>query len=288
MVNFWKETSILITQGLNPFYAVLIFGSYVQPHLTYSMTIWFHQNVTSLDKMWWSVRKSIFEIRNYHKSKHLVSVLSKIWPPSLLYTNQVLMFLHSTAGSADILNPGNLAIIPQNIIMVRLFLVHKLSIVNRDPDENKAIYIQNARQSSVSTFKKEVDEYCRHLWQREIKKDLMYSNYSVHKVRNSIMKMLAPYPWKISVKTLRVPMNDFEVREVLFSSIKSKTDICPYCRVVDDTAHFLISCASYQEHRRSFIEELKNQKIGHTLVNLLNCENKHVMSALTGFIASFD
>ena len=30
------------------------------------------------------------------------------------------------------------------------------------------------------------------------------------------MKMLAPYPRKISVKTLRVLMNDFEVREVLF------------------------------------------------------------------------
>ena len=79
------------------------------------------------------------------------------------------MFLHSTARSADILDPGNLAIIPQQIDMVRLFLVHKLSIVNRDPDEIKAVYIQfaNARQSSVSTFKKEVDEYCRHLWQRK-------------------------------------------------------------------------------------------------------------------------
>ena len=102
------------------------------------------------------------------------------------------MFLHSTARSADILNPGNLAILPQHINMVRLFLLHKLSIVNRDPDEIKAIYIQYARQSSVSTFKKEVDEYCRHLWQREIKQGLMYSNYSGLKVRNSIMKMLAP------------------------------------------------------------------------------------------------
>ena len=55
------------------------------------------------------------------------------------------MFLHSTARSADILNPGNLAIIHQHNIMVRLFLVHKLSIVNRDPDEIKAIYIQYAR-----------------------------------------------------------------------------------------------------------------------------------------------
>ena len=72
------------------------------------------------------------------------------------------MFLHSTARNADILIPGNLAIIPQQINMVRIFLVHKLSIVNRDPDEVKAIYIQYARQSSVSTFKKEVDEYCRH------------------------------------------------------------------------------------------------------------------------------
>ena len=43
--------------------------------------------------------------------------------------------------------------------MVRLFLVHKLSIVNRDPDEIKAIYIHYARQSSASTFKKEVDEF---------------------------------------------------------------------------------------------------------------------------------
>ena len=67
------------------------------------------------------------------------------------------MFLHSTARSADILNPGSLAIIPQHIIMVRLILVHKLSNVNRDPDEIKAIYIQYARHSSVSTFKKEVD-----------------------------------------------------------------------------------------------------------------------------------
>ena len=172
------------------------------------------------------------------------------------------MFLHSTARSADILNPNfNLAIIPQHNIRVRLFLVHKLSIVNRDPDEIKAIYIQYARQSSVSTFKKEVDEYCRHLWKREIKQALMYSNYSELKVRNSIMKMLAPYPRKVSVKTLRVLMNDFAVREVLLRSQKSKTDIYPFCRVVDETAHFLFSCVSYQEHRRSFIKELENQKI---------------------------
>ena len=122
------------------------------------MTIWFYQNLTSLDKMWWSVHKSIFGIRNYQVSKHVVSVLSNIWPPSLLFTNQLLMFLHSTARSADNLKPGNLAIIPQHINMVRLFLVHQLSIVNRDPDEINAIYIHFARQSSVSTFKKEVDE----------------------------------------------------------------------------------------------------------------------------------
>ena len=161
MVKLWKETGILITQGLNPFYAVRIFDSYVKPRVTYCITIWFHQNMTSLDKTEWSVHKSIFGIRNYKVSKHVVSVLNNIRPPSLLYTNQVLMFLHSTARSADILNTGNLAIIPQHIIMVRLFLVHRLSIVNRDSDEIKAIYIQYARQSSVSTFKKEVDEYCR-------------------------------------------------------------------------------------------------------------------------------
>ena len=96
--------------------------------------------MTSLDKMWWSVHKSIFGIRNYKVSKLVVSVLSNIWPPSPLYTNQVIKFLHSTARSADILNPGSSAIIPQHINMVRLFLEHKLSIVNRDPDEIKAIY----------------------------------------------------------------------------------------------------------------------------------------------------
>ena len=52
------------------------------------------------------------------------------------------------------------------------------------------------------------------------------------------MKMIAPYPRKISVKTLHVLKNDFEVREVLFRSNISKTDVCPYCRAVDDTAHF--------------------------------------------------
>ena len=78
--------------------------------------------------------------------KHVVSVLSNIWPPSLLYTYQVLMFLHSTARSADTLNPGNKAIIPQHINMVRFFLVDKISIVYRDLDEIKAIYIQYARQ----------------------------------------------------------------------------------------------------------------------------------------------
>ena len=139
VINFWKETSILITHRLNPFYAVRIFDSYVKPRVTYCMTIWFHQNMTSLDKMWWSVHKSIFGIRNYQVSKHVVCVLSNIWPRSLLYTNRVLLFLHSTARSADILNPGNLAIIPQHNNLVRFFLVHKLSIVNRDPDEIKAI-----------------------------------------------------------------------------------------------------------------------------------------------------
>ena len=70
----------------------------------------------------------------------------------------------------------------------------------------------------------------------------MYSNYSGLKVKNSIMKMLAPYPRKVSVKTLRVLMNDFEVGEVLFRSGKIKTDSCPYCKTVDDTAYFLFSC----------------------------------------------
>ena len=65
-----------------------------------------------------SFHKSIFGIRNYQVSKHVVSVLSNVWPPSFLYTYQVIMFLHSTARSADILNPGNLAIIPQHINMV--------------------------------------------------------------------------------------------------------------------------------------------------------------------------
>ena len=198
------------------------------------------------------------------------------------------MFLHSTARSADILNPGTLAIILQHIVMVRLFLVHKHPIVNRDPDEIRAIYKQYARQSSVSTFKKEVDEYCRHLWQREIKQSHMYSNYSGLKVRNSIMKMLAPYPRKMSVKTLRVLTNAFQVRKVLFRSNKSKTDNCPYCRVVNDTAHFFLFCVSYQEHRRSFIKVLINKKIDETLVSLLNCENKHVISALASFVASID
>ena len=39
MVNFWNETSTLITQGLNPIYAEHIFDSYVKPRVTYSMTI---------------------------------------------------------------------------------------------------------------------------------------------------------------------------------------------------------------------------------------------------------
>ena len=102
------------------------------------------------------------------------------------------------------------------------------------------------------------------------------------------MKMPAPYPRKVSVKTLRVLKNDFEIREVLFRSKKSKTDICPYCRVVDDSAHFLFSCVSYQEHRRCFIKELQNQNIVETLVGLLNCENKHVINALASFSASID
>ena len=195
------------------------------------------------------------------------------------------MFLHSAARSADILNPGNLAIIPQHINIVRLFLVHKFSIVNRDSDEISAIYIQYARQSSVSTFKKEVNEYCRNLWQRERKQGLMYSSYSGLKVRNSIMKMLVPNPKKVYVKMLRVQMNGFEVREILFRSKKSKTVICPYCRVVDDTAHLLFSCVSYDKHQRSFIKKLENDE---TLVGLLHCENKDVISALAGFIASIN
>ena len=108
----------------------------------------------------------------------------------------------------------------------------------------------------------------------------MYSIYSGPKVRNSIMKIVAPYPRKISVKMLRVLLKDFEEREVLFGSNKSKTDIFPYCRVVNDTTNFLFSCVSYQEHRRSFIEELRNQKVDETLVSLLNCEKKHVISWL--------
>ena len=66
--------------------------------------------------------------------------------------------------------------------MVGLFLVHKFSIVNRDPDKIKAKYIQYARQSSVSPFKKEMDEYCRHSWQREVKA-LMARSYVLKLLR---------------------------------------------------------------------------------------------------------
>ena len=123
--------------------------------------------MTSLDKLWWSVHKSIFGIRNYRISKHVVSVLGNIWPPSLLYTNQVLIILHSTARIADILNSGNLAIILQHINMVRLFLVLKLSIVNRDPDEIKAIYIQWEQDVSAKTFRQKKFETVRHFFHAE-------------------------------------------------------------------------------------------------------------------------
>ena len=93
MVKFWKETSLLLTQGLNPFYAVRILDSYVKPRVKYCMTIWFHHNMTSKDKMWWSVHKYMFGRKNDKVSKLVVSVLSIIWPPSLLYTYQVVMFL---------------------------------------------------------------------------------------------------------------------------------------------------------------------------------------------------
>ena len=288
LTKFWKETSLLITQGLNPFYAVRIFEAYVKPRVTYCMAIWFHRNVTALDKIWWGVHKSIFGIRNYQVSKHVVRVISNIWPPSLLYTNQVLMFTFSTARNADILNPGCLAIVPHHLGIVRSFLVHKLAILNRDPDEIKEIFIQCAKQSSHTTFKKEVDDYCKHLWQQEVNQGLMYSNYSGLKVENGIMKMLAPYPRKVAVKTLRVLINDFEVGEVLYRSKKTKTEICPYCKTVDDMAHFLFSCVLYHEQRSNFILELQNQNIEENLVSLLNCENRHVISALAGFIASID
>ena len=89
------------------------------------------------------------------------------------------------------------------------------------------------------------------------------------------MKMREPYPRKVSVETLRILINDFGVREVLFRSKKSKTDNCPFCRVVDDTAHFLFSRVSYQEHRRNFID-LQNQNIEETLVGLLNAKTSMV------------
>ena len=110
---------------------------------------------------------------------------------------------------------------------MRLFLVHKLSTVSRDPDKIKAIYIQYARQSSVSSSKKEVDEYCRHLWQREKKQGLMYSKYSGPKVRKSIKKMLAPYPRKTSVKTLRVLMTDLKYAKYYSEVMRAKPILVP-------------------------------------------------------------
>ena len=92
-VNFWKETSILIPQGLNPFYAVSIFDSNSKTRVWYCMTIWFHQNMTSLDKMCWNVLKSIFGKTNYQVPKHVVSVLSNIWLPPLLYTKYYCFYI---------------------------------------------------------------------------------------------------------------------------------------------------------------------------------------------------
>ena len=43
MVSFWKETGILIMQGLNPFYSVRLFDSYVKQRDTCCMTITFGQ-----------------------------------------------------------------------------------------------------------------------------------------------------------------------------------------------------------------------------------------------------
>ena len=101
------------------------------------------------------------------------------------------------------------------------------------------------------------------------------------------MKMLAPYPRKISVNTLSVLMNDFEVREVSFRSNESKTDICPYCRVVDDTAHYFpVSPPRTPKEFHQGAQKFK--KNYETLVSLLHCENKVVISALAGFIASID
>ena len=75
------------------------------------------------------------------------------------------------------------------------------------------------------------------------------------------MKMIAPYPRKVSVKTLRVLMNDFEVREVLFGSKKSKTDICHHCRVFDETAHFFFPVSHTKNTEGVSIRSFKIQTL---------------------------
>ena len=186
------------------------------------------------------------------------------------------------ARNANTLNPDSLAIVPSSHWYNEVnHWYTNLQFINRDPEEIKVMYMKPAKQVNVNSLKKEVDEYCRHLWQQEVNQGLMYSNYSGLKVKSSIMKMLAPYPRKVSFKTLRVLMNDFEVGEVLFGSGKIKTDICPHCKTVDDTAHFLFSCVLHQENRMNFIKELKSQQIDENLVSLLNCENMQVIVTLS-------
>ena len=72
-------------------------------------------------------------------------------------------------------------------------------------------------------------------------------------------------------------MNDFEVREVLFRNNKSKTDICPYCRVVDDTAQFLFSCVSYGN--RTFRQRRFGKKI-ETFRQVFHAETSRIILVL--------
>ena len=72
--------------------------------------------------------------------------------------------------------------------------------------------------------------------------------------------------------------------EMVEENLKEQNRCLPYCRVVDDTAQFLFSYVSYQEHQKSFIKELQSQNIDETLVGLLNCENKHVINALAALL----
>ncbi len=217
-------------------------------------------------------------IKHFSTYKFVALIIMNLFPPRILYLQQVLNYVFSLVSAGEEINLAD-----AHYSICRDFLSFQNASNGRRKEEiiNDLNCYNNRNPSAIQTA---VKNYGCFVWQRETNLNSMNTDYENLEVGCNAMHALRTHSRHVAVKVFRVLINDFDI-----NSVKHKAGLVssPFCQCEQDIEtlhHFVFKCKMYVRCREDFIIILAEKRIPTSMVDVINSHDHDVYHALARFV----